>query len=74
MSRGARTMLAWRRARGITQAQAALLCGIDPQVWARYERGDVEPGLQNAARIERGTEGGVLAVWFTERASAQTEG
>jgi transcriptional regulator with XRE-family HTH domain len=74
VNRGARAMKAFRLERGLTQAQAAVLCGIDPQLWARYERGDTEPGLKNAARIQHGTEKNVLAVWFTERGGALVEG
>ena len=64
-------MVAYRQASKVTQAEAARRCGIDAQVWARYERGDQEPGLGNATRIQRGTEGAVQAVWFREPGDQQ---
>jgi DNA-binding transcriptional regulator YiaG len=28
----------------LTQAEAAKLCGVDPNTWARWERGERQPG------------------------------
>jgi len=71
-NRGAEAMRLFREAEKITQAQAAQRCGIDQQVWARYERGEAQPGLDNAHKIERGTDEHVRAEWFLEEEPLST--
>jgi transcriptional regulator with XRE-family HTH domain len=34
---------ALRKTKGITQVRAARFCGVTPNTWARWERGEIEP-------------------------------
>lgn len=65
-NRGALAMAAYRKEHKLTQAQAALLVGIDQMIWSRYERAESTPGLENANKIEVGTKGQIQQEWFLE--------
>lgn len=49
---GRMNVLARRKAAGLTQAQAAARVYVTPTSWARWERGEVEPGPAHLALIE----------------------
>jgi DNA-binding XRE family transcriptional regulator len=49
----------WREGAGLTQKEAAKLCDVPWRSWWRWEAGRVEPSLEAADKIIRGTGGKV---------------
>lgn len=49
----------WRESKGLTQEQAATLCGVPWRSWWRWEAGRVLPSLEAADKIIRASEGAV---------------
>jgi transcriptional regulator with XRE-family HTH domain len=61
-------MIAWRKARGLTQVKLARLLGVEPSTLSRIESGGSEPGLQLAARLAMLTDGAVsVTSWVDQR-------
>lgn len=61
MSRQARSKLReFRKARGLTQAQAAALVGVVPRAWLMWETGRGKPNDQMMIRLYALTEGWIV--------------
>ena len=59
-----KTLRAWREEKGVTQERLAELTGISQALLSKYERGDVQPGVDAALAIEKATKNGVpVEVW-----------
>lgn len=43
-----------RKEKGLTQSQAAELCGTNPQSWSQWERGRCRPDVQSLRNIGNG--------------------
>jgi len=65
ISNGARRLLAWRSARGLSQQRASAALDVQQSRLSEYELGKRRPSLITAARIEQRTEGVVpCSAWL----------
>lgn len=69
MSVAPQTLFEWRRAKGISQAQAGQMFGCSQPFVSNLEDGRWKPGLELALSIERETEGKVKAGTWVEAPS-----
>lgn len=63
-------MRAWRETHDITQEQAATEIGASQSAYSDWEQGRKMPGIENALRIARATDGAVpVESWLNEPAA-----
>ena len=63
-------MRKWRKKADLSQEAAAALVSVDQSTWARWERGTVQPSLDQAVRIQEISKGEMpVHMWKRSNAS-----
>jgi transcriptional regulator with XRE-family HTH domain len=66
VARGAALLKEWRDKKGLSQAAACEVMGLDPATYNGIEHGRIKVGFKRAFAIEQGTGGAVpMQVWAT---------
>jgi transcriptional regulator with XRE-family HTH domain len=74
LTRGARLLVEWRTAAGMTALKAANLLELDPARYSAYERGRQRPRIDKAKRIFEVTGGAVPIDAWADIESIETMG